>query len=152
MIEGLRAARYPRILHDEQKLRPGVVSKVPGWRANEESNAIGVGAIQEWLSAYASGVKYAACPSREVIDNILDTQLDDRGKVIAVPGIDHGEYFRLWGRNLSRCVKRSNMAIPAMFVPPETKEQRMIRKIKGLENGQRRPSGVVLHQPKAPRW
>jgi hypothetical protein len=132
VVRGFTASRYGRLCHEERELRPGEWAKEVGFDNNEETRAAIIGCVQEWLEARRAGVRYANCPSRKIIECLLDCQLDERGKIVAgATGTDHGEDLILWGQGLRKAVSRSNRAIPEVHRPKETPEQRLIREIRG---------------------
>lgn len=111
-----------KLCYEERELRPGVFAKEVGFDVKHETRSIWVGCIQEWIAAFAAGEPYAPCPSRAVFDTLLDTELDDRGFVIAGPGIAHGEDFVLLGQKLRR-VKRPMRETPQHYEPPPSEAE-----------------------------
>ena len=75
--------------------------------------------------------RYAHCPSHEVIECLIDCELDERGKVVAGPGVAHGEDMILWGQKLRRAVSRSNREIPEIIQPARTLEDKLVDRITG---------------------
>jgi len=60
-----------------------------------------IGAIQAWIAAYAAGNPYARCRFRRVIETLLDTVMDESGKIVAAPGY-HDEFLLLKGQSLRK--------------------------------------------------
>jgi hypothetical protein len=131
VIRGIHASRYGNILHERRELRPGVWAKEAGFQQNEETKRVIVGLIQEWLQSWKVGNRYAHCPSHEVIECLIDCELDERGKVVAGPGVAHGEDMILWGQKLRRAVSRSNREIPEIIQPARTLEDKLVDRITG---------------------
>ena len=145
VVRGIQACRYGNIAYEQRELKPGEWSKEVGFHNNEKARAIIIGSIQEWLSAWKAGVKYAACPSRAVLECLLDSELDDRGKIVAGPGIAHGEDMILWGQKLRRVVSRSNREIPDIQTAPKTADDALIAMIQGKAQPR---NGSVLPRPR----
>jgi hypothetical protein len=146
VVRGCQASRYGNLCYEQRELRPGVWSKEVGFDQNEETKAVIIGQIQEWLASWRAAAKfnedgdfmgfdlsktYAKCPSREVIESMLDTRLDERGKIIAGPGVAHGEDVILWGQKLRRAVSKLNREIPELQEAIQTSEQRAVALIQG---------------------
>jgi len=147
VVRGFEASTYAQLAYEQRELRPGVWAKEVGWDANDESVAAGIGCIQQWLESYQAGIRYAKCPSRKVLECLIDCNLDERGKIVAAAGIDHGEDLRLWGQVLRRCVSRSQG-------PPPRKPQTADEKIAALIRGEPKPLGPrngVLRPRQRPR-
>ena len=145
VVRGVHAARMGhRLTYEQQLLRPGQWAKEVGFKMNEKTKGELIGQIQEWLAASKAGVRYAKCPSRKVIETLLDAELDERGKIVAGPGIAHGEDMILWGQKLRRCVSRLNKETPDLYQAPKTKMQRLAEMIQGQEE----PSRRILPKPR----
>lgn len=150
VVRGVQAQRYNNLASEQRELRPGVWSKEVGFDNNEEVRAIIIGSIQEWVSAWKAGVKYAACPSRAVIECLLDSELDERSKIVAGPGIAHGEDMVLWGQKLRRAVTRSNRAIPDHVIRKEqTPNEKLAAMIRG-EDTEKWQHADRLPKPRKP--
>ena len=159
VYRGTQASHYGNIAHELRETSQGVWSKEVGFDQTEKTKAVLVGCIQDWMMAWQVGAPYAKCPSRDIILSLMDTQLDDRDKVVAVPGIDHGEYFILWGQSLRRTITRSGRAIPALAPVPPTQAEERIAHARGLsdrilgKHGERgRPDALPLARSEAPKW
>lgn len=140
VIRGLAYAKYPNVAHEKRELRPGdPPSKEAGFDMNEEVRSIIIGCAQEWIEAQGAGIKYADCPSRSVIECLIDMELDERGKIVAGPGIAHAEDAVLWGRCLQKAASRSSRPIPEQESPILTPEQKVMRRVLGLGNDRFEP-------------
>jgi len=151
VLRGFTASQYGNMAYESRELRPGVWAKEVGWDADQEAVAIGIGCIQEWLESWQAGVKYARCPSRAILGCLLDCNLDERGKIVAAEGIDHGEDLRLWGQVLRRCVRRSStIRLPGPATP--TVEDQLAARIMGQLSGTAtmRPQPVRPQAPAVP--
>lgn len=151
-------ARYNHFAYEQRNLGDGKWANEVGWDANDKNTNLGIGAIQDWLAAYRAGIPYAKCTSRAIIQNLLDAVLDARGKIVAAPGIDHGEDLRLWGRALYRCVTRSGVAIPALAKREVTgaeasahERNKLAERIQGKRQP-REPMGIPVARSERPRW
>jgi hypothetical protein len=113
VVRGAQVRHNANLCYEQRELRPGQWAKEVGFDNDEEVKAIHVGQIQEWLDAWRAGRKYAACPSREVIECLLNAELDPKGKVIAGPGLEHGHDMVLWGQKLRKAVSRLQRIVPA---------------------------------------
>jgi hypothetical protein len=141
VVRGVNAARMGhRLAFEHRELRPGTWAKEVGFDQNEETKGIIIGQIQEWLASWKAGHRYAKCPSRKVIECLLDCELDDRGKIVAGPGIAHGEDMILWGQKLRRAVSRLNREIPEIQERVQTADDRIVAMIRGGVEPTRRPS------------
>ena len=130
VVRGVTAGRMAhRLCYEQRELSPGNWAKETGFDQNEETKSIIIGCIQDWLDAWNAGIPYAACPSSEVLETLLDAQLDDRGKIIAGEGLAHGHHMILWGQKLRRIVTRSNKLVPDLQKPELTHDQWLIKKI-----------------------
>ena len=141
VVRGVTASRYGNLCYERRELTPGRWAKEVGFDNNEETRAVIIGCIQEWLAAWRAALRedgtfgpgiYGRCPSRAVLNTLLDTELDDRGKIVAGPGIAHGEDMILRGQALRRCVRRLGAEIPRSETL-RTPEQRIAALIQGQD-------------------
>jgi hypothetical protein len=152
VVRGVQDGRMGhRIRYEQRELRPGEWAKEVGWDQNEEAKALQIGQIQEWLSAFRAGVKYARLPSREALQGLIDAELDERGKVVAGPGLEHGFDMILWGQKLRVAVARSNRPIPVIDARPKSIEDRLKAKILGLERPKESPAETGIGWMERPR-
>jgi hypothetical protein len=110
------------LCYEQRELRPGVFAKEVGFDVVNETRAIWVGAIQEWIASFKAGMGYARCASRAVLECLLDTELDDRGRIVAGPGIAHGEDFILRGQTLRR-IRQPEAEAREVYVPQASPEE-----------------------------
>jgi hypothetical protein len=143
VFRGIAASQYGNVAHEMRELQPGQLAKEAGFKMNEETKAAGLGCIQEWLAAYGAGAPYADCPSRAVLENILDCELDDRQKIVAGPGVSHGVDVVLWGQKLRRAVRRSVKPAPILERPPRTYDEIALDKIMGRKPADWHQSRIV---------
>jgi len=131
VVRGIREAGYgeSNLCHARRELRPGEWAIETGWRMDKEAKAAGIGCILDWLDARASGIVYALCPSRDVLETLLDAQMDEEDKIVASPGIDHLEDMILWGQALRQCLRRYSAQIPSLNPVVKSREQRLIERI-----------------------
>ena len=160
VVRGCEASRYGNLAHEQRELRLGVWAKEVGFKNDGEAKAIIIGQIREWLDAWHAGrlpgdevafnraKVYAECPSREVIECLIDAELDEREKVISSPGVAHFEDGVLWGQKLRKAVARHNRAIPQPQKPPPTADASMIALMRGKQAG---PHRKVLKHRAPPR-
>jgi hypothetical protein len=122
VVRGFQTSRYGRLAYEQRELQPGTWAREVGFDMNEEVKSIVIGQIQEWLAVWwvwfegeCKGPRpYAFCPSSEVIRGIMDAELDERGRVVAGPGLEHGFDMILWGQKLRRAVARHNRPVPEL--------------------------------------
>ena len=149
---GVRDGRMAhKLTYEMRELRPGEWAKEIGWRQNEEAKALQIGQIQEWLAAWRAGVKYANLPSREALQGLIDAELDERGKVVAGPGLEHGFDMILWGQKLRKAVARSNREIPLIDERPKTVDERIAAKIRGTSPPKESPAETGIAWMERPR-
>jgi hypothetical protein len=148
VVRGFTASDYGNLSHELRELEPSRWAKEVGFDATDATRSIWIGCIQEWIEAYRAGAKYAACPSREVIESVLDTELDDRGKVVSIPGVAHGEDMVLLGQKLRRAVTRVGRTMPELYRKPMTKEDKIVSMIRG--NGRPEDDDMPFDLPLQP--
>lgn len=156
VVRGYEQADGANLCFEQRELRPGVWGKETGFDANEESRRIWISSIQEWIAAFAAGEPYAVCPSRAVFECLLDTELDDRSRIVAGPGIAHGEDMVLLGQKLRR-LKRPVREMPQVYVPPPTsaeveaaERKRLVGMIRGDDEDER--EAEILTPSDRPSW
>lgn len=145
---GLADAHYGNIAQERRPLDPnGEFQTRLGWNTTAKTRPFIIGAIQSWLEAWRSGIKYGRCPSRAILECLLDIVLDEDGKPVAAPGL-HDEDMILWGQGLRRCIAQgAGRPVP---LPPRRvmgPEEELIRAIRGEEEQpvaahDRRPSRI----------
>ena len=147
VVEGVHASRYANFARERRELRPGEWSNEIGFHNTAKTRPLIIGAIQAWIDARRAGIRYAKCPSRKIIETLLDCILDQNGKIVGAPGV-HDECLIVWGQALRRCVKRYGMDIPESNPPVKSREQELIDRLRGMKdrNGSsRRRNGGLLH-------
>lgn len=112
VVEGFHAAGYSKFARERRELRPGEWSNEIGFHNTGVTRPLIIGSTQRWLEAWSQGKPYGRCPSRFVINTLLDTILDENGKPVAAPGF-HDEALICRGQSLRRCMRR----------PPEPKPE-----------------------------
>ncbi len=117
VLMGYQKGGGSALCYETRELRPDVWSKEVGFDVINETRSIWVGQIQEWIASFRAGTQYARCWSRAVFETLLDTELDDRGLVVAGPGIAHGEDFVLRGQTLRR-IHQPEAETPQAYDPP----------------------------------
>jgi len=147
VLTGIRDSRYGNIGHEMRELTDGKWAKEMGFRTTHASRAAMIGAIQGWLESYRAGVRYARCPSRKVLECLLDCVLDESGKPIAAPGA-HDEDLILWGVGLRKAVTRSGRHIPDIEPKPRTLDDELIALINGQDDSAGAPFGQVAAAPR----
>lgn len=131
VVRGCHAAGYYNLCHEIREIEPGHRAKEIGWDANEESVRAGIGCVQEWLAAWRSGAPYAKCPSRAVIESLIATELDDRGKIVsAQEGGAHGEDMRIWGQGLRMVVRQVRREMPDLVQSELTPDAAWLKSIR----------------------
>jgi len=157
VVRGYQENDGANLCYEQRELRPGVWAKEVGFDVDQETRAIWIGQIQEWIAAFRAGTPYAVCRSREVFECLLDTELDDRGRVVAGPGIAHGEDMVLLGQKLRRVI-RPHREAPQVYVPPQSAEEataeanrELARMIRGADADDLEPE-VLRPTKDAPRW
>jgi hypothetical protein len=136
VVLGCHASGYFNLRHETRELRPGEWSKEKGFDMNEETRAVIIGCIQEWLNSAAAGNFYSPCPSRKVLECLADMRLDDRGRIVAGEGIAHAEDAILQGQSLRRAFKRYDMDVrepEEALTPEQLAWRKMIEEARGDE-------------------
>jgi len=141
VLTGIRDSRYGNIGYEMRELTPGQWSKEYGFRTTPKTRPGMMGAIQAWIESWRSGVRYANCPSRAIIECLLDCIVDESGKPIAAPGL-HDEDLILWGQGLRRAVTRSGRHIPDIAPKPKTPDDEIMALVMGHDEDERQ----------VPRW
>jgi hypothetical protein len=132
VLSGLAEARYGNIAKTRKELQPGKWHTDLGFKTTLHSRPLMVGAVQSWIEAYAAGIKYAACPSRAVIESLIDTVLDDHDKAVAAPGY-HDEPLILRGQSLRKAVRRPSAPVQTTEKPVPDHNQRIAAIIQGRD-------------------
>lgn len=150
VLKGIYASHYGNIGSERRQLdlSGNHWSNEVGFRTTKESRNDMMGRIQEWTDAWKAGVRYANCPSRKVIECLLDCVLDETGKPVAAPGL-HDEDLILWGQGLRKAVTRSGRIAPDLYERPRTVDEKLIAMIEGKDEDYGTPFGQVAARPRA---
>jgi len=151
VVEGVYAARYANFARERRELRPGSGqwSNEIGFHNNGQTRPLIIGAIQAQTEAWAAGIRYGKCPSRFVIETLLDCIVDEAGKIVGAPGV-HDEALIVRGQTLRKVVTRSGRLIPEYRKPPPSEGERLAAIIRGENEAGRdwHPSGQSIMRPK----
>ncbi len=131
VIQGIVDSKYGRIGKEPQELRPGEWHDELGFRTTPKTRPGMIEQVQRWITAWGAGIKYAYCPSSEVISNLMDVVLDDNDKPVVIPGAHHGEDMILRGQGLKKTVRRAGMEIPESNPPVKPTDYDLIQSIRG---------------------
>lgn len=103
VLRGLSASGYGRIARTKIALVPGgdAYEHRLGFATTAQTRPAMISAVQEWIEAWKAGERWGKCPSRLVIQQLLDTILDETGKPVAAPGL-HDEFTLLRGQSLRK--------------------------------------------------
>ena len=102
LMHGLADAGYERIARTKKQMQPGKWETRLGFETNERTRQAMISEIQAWIAAYRVGAPYAPCRFARVIETLMDTIMDEKGKVVAAPGY-HDEFLILKGQSLRKC-------------------------------------------------
>jgi hypothetical protein len=109
VVEGFHRAGYSNFAREQRELRPGVYASEIGFHNTAKSRPMIIGAVQGWVEAARAGAPHADCPSRFILDQLLDAIVDPTGKIVAGPGC-HDDALIAWGESLRRTVRHSQIA------------------------------------------
>lgn len=145
------------LCYEQRELRPGIFAPEVGFGVTAKTRSVWVGNVQEWIDAFEAGVPYAPCPSKEVFEGIIATELDDMNRVIsAQKGADHGEDFNLRAQSLRR-IRRPEQSVREVYALPVSQDElrskadaELVALVKGSEDEERAPEW--LHTDERPRW
>jgi len=143
VVEGVHASRYGHFARERRELRPGEWSNEIGFHNTGKTRPLIIGAIQAWVDARRAGIVYARCPSRKIIQTLMDCILDENGKIVGAPGV-HDECLIVWGQALRRTVSRFGKDIPAHEEPIKTREQTLIDRLMARNEPAGEPGSGLL--------
>lgn len=143
VVEGIHASGYGNFSRERRELRPGEWVNEIGFHNIAKTRPLIIGAIQAWVDSWRVGIKYAKCPSRKIIETLMDCILDGSGKIVGAPGV-HDECLIVWGQCLRRTVRRMGMDIPEFHTPVRTREEEIMARIRGERNVGAEPPGGGL--------
>lgn len=138
-LRGHADAGYGNIAHERYEVEPGKWATRLGFRTTDTTRSAMIGAIQEWVDARRAGIRYAVCPSRDVIQTLMDMMLDENGKAVKAPGY-HIEDAILLGQSLRRNIRNRGVAIPTVKPPPRDPDAGLLDEIRGHERNGNRPA------------
>lgn len=141
VVEGVHASRYANWMREPRQLKPGEWSNEIGFHNTAQTRPLIIGAIQAWVDARRAGIRYANCPSRKVIETLLDCILDEKGKIVGAPGV-HDECLIVRGQALRRTVRRHGLDIPEANPPVRSHDDELMDRIMGRRNGIRSGTSV----------
>lgn len=152
VVEGFHAAQYGHFAREPRELRPGEWSQEIGFHNTAKSRPLIIGSIQSWIESWRVGVRYAACPSRFILNTLLDCILDETGKIVAAPGL-HDEALICWGQLLRRAVTRSGRDIPDVYRAPKSEAARLVSLVRGDDDDDDEPhANGHGRSGRGPKW
>lgn len=119
VLRGLAEAEYGNIAHTRRILQPGKWEPNLGFTTSATTRPAFIQAVQDWVEAYRLGAPYARVHSRRIVQQLIDTILDEDGKAVAAPGL-HDEFLILWGQSLRKTrpmIRDVNMARAQVVQP-----------------------------------
>jgi hypothetical protein len=134
VVHGVQNAGYGNWAKERRELNPGEWDDRIGFHNNQNTRPVIIGAVQTWIDNRMAGIRYGECPSRFVIETLLNCVLNEKGKIVGAPGV-HDEALIVRGQALRKAVRRMGMEIPAFNPPVKTDEQRLFER---LTSSQRR--------------
>lgn len=105
VLRGLSDSSYGNIAKTQKMLQPGTWETKLGFETTDITRPAMIQAIQEWVESYRIGLPYARCRFRRIIETLLDTILDEKGKPVAAPGF-HDEFLILKGQSLRKTITK----------------------------------------------
>jgi hypothetical protein len=146
-LRGLHDSKYGNIAKEYRELQPGKWATELGFKTTQKSRAGMIAAIQAWIAAYQQGLRYGKCPSRKLIECLLDCILDETGKPVAAPGL-HDEDLIMWGQGLKMAVTNSGIPTKTEAARRMSREEKLVEMIKGHTGEEDTPFGQVYVKPK----
>lgn len=154
VMRGLSASGYGRIARTKVAGSPGGDKYEVRWgftTTAQTRNAM-IAAVQDWIQAWKAGERWGRCPSRVVIQQLLDTILDEDGKPVAAPGL-HDEFLILRGQSLRKTrMVRHDPNIARMIESVPKRKTGALKEITTSdllsESVEREPWGGRMHIPK----
>ena len=151
VVEGFHAADYGNFAREQRELQYGAWSNEIGFHNTQKTRPLIVGAIQAWIEAWRAGVKYGRCPSRFILNTLLDCIMDETDKIVAAPGL-HDEALICWGQLLRKAVTRSSREVPDLYKPPKNEMQRLVSLVRGLDDDDEPERETRQRNGRGPRW
>lgn len=122
-LSGLRAVGCRNIHTRQIAGRDGIVDRTDiGFKETEATRLEGFGALLEAFKAAEMGHPFLTIRSRADLAQLIDLQVDDKNRIIRVPGVHHGESAVLLGRFAADCSpEKRRLRIPERAQPiPES--------------------------------
>jgi hypothetical protein len=119
-LTALSEEGYGNVPQQQIEVMPGKWEARLGFQTTNQSRPAMFSKIQEWLSSYRAGIKYARCPSVDVLRSLKDIILDKNGKPIKAPGL-HIEDVILWGQKLRKLNPGAKHESPTQRALPPTR-------------------------------
>lgn len=136
VLRGLADAGYAKISKTRKLLQPGKYETKLGFETTNVTRPAMIAAVQEWIDAYAAGIRYAPCRFRRVIQTLLDVVLDAEGKPVAAAGFND-EFLILKGQQLRQLYRpRVDMNLARQIEPRKSRDLT----IEDLLRGEDKPS------------
>lgn len=145
VMEGFHAAGYGKFAKERRQLSPTKWIDEPGFHNTAQTRPQIIGAVQSWVESWKAGNRYAVCPSKFIINTLLDCIMNPEGKIEAAPGV-HDEALICWGQMLRKTVRRSGKLMPEIFTPPKTDHELLMAKLQGKHDLQA-PFGQRARKP-----
>ena len=103
-LSGLRMAGCRSIYTRTIVGKDGIIDRHDiGFKETEGTRTDGFGALLEAFKASAAGSPWLTIRSPEDLAQLIDLQVDDKNRIIRVPGVHHGEAAVLLGRFAVAC-------------------------------------------------
>ena len=138
VFRGLADSGYGKIAKTQIKGGQGAFETRLGFMNTLATRPAMIEAVQEWVKAYAAGIKFSRCGFRRVIHQLAETVLDDKDRVVAGTGFDHhGEFLILKGQQLRKRARRidHNLARPLVKPVKPERDELLERMLQSAETG-----------------
>lgn len=120
-LSGLRAVGCRNVHTRQVKSRDGRIERTDlGFKETEATRLEAFGALRECFTAAQAGRPWFTIRSPEDLAQMLDIQVDDKNRIIRVPGVHHGESVLLLGKAASMCspeIRRRRIPPASLPVP-----------------------------------
>jgi hypothetical protein len=153
-LSGLRAVGCRNVHTRQVKGGDGVIDRTDiGFKETEATRTEGFGALLEAFKAAQMGSPYLTIRSRDDLAQLIDLQVDDKGRIIRVPGVHHGESAVLLGRFAVACSPEKRR----QFIPPQAQRRApspgdLLRRQAGERVPIRRGNGTRLMPRQRLKW
>jgi hypothetical protein len=103
-LSGLRAVGCRNVATRQVTSRTGVIERTDlGFKETDGTRTTAFGALRELFVACAAGRPWFTIRSPDDLAQMLDVQVDAKGRIIRIPGVHHGESVLLLGKAASMC-------------------------------------------------